>query len=234
MAQESSLPDMQLKSPTPFAAAACFVLTSCLAADETKPGVEKKEVKEVKESEKAPLKKEGLEVATFGAGCFWCIEAVMEQLEGVEDVVSGYMGGHTENPTYGAVLHGNTGHAEVAQVTFDPEEISFDTILKYFWKLHDPTTLNRQGNDVGTHYRSAIFYHTEDQRVRAEVQKKKVDEAKVFKDPIVTEITKASKFYPAEDYHQDYYRLNKDNPRANTAYCRYNIAPKLEKLGLEK
>jgi peptide-methionine (S)-S-oxide reductase len=166
-------------------------------------------------------------VATFGAGCFWCVEAVLEQLEGVVDVTSGYMGGATPNPTYEEVCSGRSGHAEVVQVRFDPARIRFEDLVDVFWELHDPTTLNRQGADVGTQYRSAIFFHDEDQRAIAERAKAaaQVD----FEDPIVTEITAASTFHPAEDYHQGYYFLNKDrNP-----YCRAVITPKLKKLGLK-
>lgn len=167
------------------------------------------------------------QLATFGAGCFWCVEAVLEQLEGVLDVDSGYMGGRVENPTYKAVCTGTTGHAEVVQVRFDPSKISYATLLDYFWKLHDPTTLNRQGGDIGTQYRSAIFYHSDEQRTLAE--KSKAAAKGLFANPIVTEITAASTYYSAEGYHQDYYRLNKTQQ-----YCRYIIAPKLEKLGLEQ
>ena len=169
------------------------------------------------------------EIVTLGAGCFWCIEAVLEQIDGISDVTSGYMGGTIENPTYEQICTGLTGHAEVVEVTFDPEVISFTAVLEYFWKLHDPTTLNRQGNDVGTQYRSAIFYHSEEQRLLAEKALKDKDEKGVFNSPIVTEITKIEKFYPAEKYHQDYYRNNKAAP-----YCRFVITPKLDKLGLEK
>ncbi len=230
------LPVMLFRTSTSaLALAVGLFFSSCFAAERGEEASSSKKEKDVNQSKtEDDAKKAGLEVATLGAGCFWCIEAVLEQLDGVENVVSGYMGGKTKNPTYRAILKGDTGHAEVVQVTFDPEKISFDTVLSYFWKLHDPTTLNRQGNDVGTQYRSAIFYHTDEQKKKAEVQKGKVDEAGVFKDPIVTEITKASTFYEAEDYHQDYYRLNKNNPRANVGYCRYIIAPKLEKLGLAK
>jgi methionine-S-sulfoxide reductase len=169
------------------------------------------------------------EVATLGAGCFWCIEAVLEQIDGVKAVLSGYMGGQVENPTYRQVCSGTTGHAEVVQVEFDPEKLGYPKLLDHFWKLHDPTTLNRQGNDVGTQYRSAIFYHSEKQREQAEASKRELEKSKLYISPIVTEITKAGKFYTAEDDHQDYYRLNKTAP-----YCRFVIAPKLDKLGLEK
>jgi peptide-methionine (S)-S-oxide reductase len=219
---------MQLKSlPLTLALAAGFLLTSCFA-DEG----EVKTSKSVKVS--APVMKEGMEIATMGAGCFWCIEAVLEQLDGVEAVVAGYMGGKTKDPTYKDICRGDTGHAEVVQVLFDPKKVSYDKVLSYFWRMHDPTTLNRQGNDVGTQYRSVVFYHSDEQREKAEAQKKKVDEAKVFENPLVTEISKVETFYPAEEYHQDYYRLNKDNPDGNIGYCRYMIAPKLDKLGLSK
>lgn len=168
-------------------------------------------------------------VATFGAGCFWCVEAVLEQLDGVLDVSSGYMGGQLPNPTYQQVSSGTTGHAEVVQVTFDPRRISYEELLQYFWKLHDPTTLNRQGNDRGPQYRSVIFYHSDAQRQAAEKSRQAIDASGTFQDPIVTEISEAGPFFPAEDYHQDYYRLNKGEP-----YCRIVIAPKLDKLGLEK
>ena len=166
--------------------------------------------------------------ATFAAGCFWCLEAVYQQLDGVIEVSSGYMGGQTTNPTYEEVCSGTTGHAEVVSVTFDPARISYDMLLEYFWKLHDPTTLNRQGNDVGTQYRSAIFYHSDEQKETAERSVQLLTASAAFKEPIVTEITPAVTYYKAEDYHQDYYRLNKKQP-----YCRYNIMPKLSKLGLD-
>jgi peptide-methionine (S)-S-oxide reductase len=169
------------------------------------------------------------EVATFGAGCFWCVEAVLQQVDGILRLDSGYMGGDVENPTYQQVCGGDTGHAEVVKVTFDPARISYQRVLSWFWKLHDPTTLDRQGNDVGTQYRSAIFYHSEAQREAAEASKKQVEEAAVFSAPVVTEITPASTFYAAEDYHQDYYRRNKSQ-----SYCQFVISPKLDKLGLEK
>ncbi len=165
--------------------------------------------------------------ATFGAGCFWCVEAVLEQLDGVLDVRSGYMGGRGAKPTYEQVCSGVTGHAEVVQVSFDPARISYDTLLDWFWKAHDPTTLNRQGNDVGTQYRSVVFFHTDEQRRAAEASRAKAQ--KGFTRPIVTEIVAASTFWEAEAYHQDYYRANKRQP-----YCQFVITPKLDKLGLEK
>ncbi|MCB0731231.1 MAG: peptide-methionine (S)-S-oxide reductase MsrA [Ignavibacteriae bacterium] len=165
------------------------------------------------------------EVATFGNGCFWCTEAIFEKLNGVISAVSGYSGGHKENPTYKEVCTGETGHAEVLQITYDPKIISFEELLEVFWKTHDPTTLNRQGNDVGTQYRSAIFYHNEEQKKLAADYKAKLTKAEIFEDPIVTEITKFDKFYPAENYHQDYYEQNKSQP-----YCSLVITPKVEKF----
>lgn len=168
----------------------------------------------------------GLEVATFGAGCFWCVEAVFEQLDGVKSVESGYMGGDVENPTYREVSTGTTGHAEVTRILFDPKKISYETLLDWLWRSHDPTLLNRQGADVGTQYRSAIFYHSEEQRAVAKASKAAAQA--MFKSEIVTEITPASTFYVAENYHQDYFRLN-----ASAPYCQMVIRPKLEKLGLD-
>jgi peptide-methionine (S)-S-oxide reductase len=166
-----------------------------------------------------------LEIATFGAGCFWCVEAVFQSLKGVEKVISGYSGGHVENPTYRQVVMGTTGHAEVCQIHFNPDVISFDDLLEVFWSTHDPTTLNRQGNDVGPQYRSAVFYHTTEQKEIAESYKKKLDKSGAFPRPIVTEITPFESFYIAEDYHQEYYDLNPDQP-----YCTYVIQPKMEKF----
>ena len=167
----------------------------------------------------------GMDTITLGAGCFWCVEAVFTELKGVKSVTSGYMGGQVKNPSYREVCTGNTGHAEVAQLTYDPKEITFDEILEVFWQTHDPTTLNRQGADVGTQYRSAIFYHTDDQRRIAEEYKVKLDASGAFRAPIVTEITAATTFYPAEDYHQDYYALNGEQ-----GYCQMVIRPKLDKF----
>lgn len=177
-------------------------------------------------SNKSAVKKvKKMETATFGAGCFWCVEAVFLRLKGVASVKSGYMGGQVDNPTYKMICTGTTGHAEVIQVVYDPEVLSFDTLLEVFWKTHDPTTLNRQGNDVGTQYRSAVFFHSEDQQKKAAGYKKKLNDAKAFPKPIVTEITKASKFYEAEAYHQDFFNNNPSQP-----YCRAVIPQKLEKL----
>ena len=166
-----------------------------------------------------------IQKATFGAGCFWCVEAVFERLDGVKDVMPGYTGGHKNNPTYKEICTGMTGHAEVAQVTYDSKIITFNELLDMFWKSHDPTTRNRQGNDIGTQYRSAIFYHNDKQKLLAEESKLKVDNSRIFTNPIVTEITKLDKFWPAEDYHNNYYANNMDQP-----YCRIVIKPKLDKL----
>lgn len=164
-----------------------------------------------------------LEKATFGGGCFWCVEAVFERIDGVADVISGYAGGHTKNPTYYEVTSGKTGHAEVCQITFDPAKISYDELLDIFWQAHDPTTLNRQGNDKGTQYRSAIYFHNNYQQksVNASIEKAK----KLFKDPITTEIKALDQFYVAEVNHQDYFA---NNP--NVPYCTFVIAPKINKL----
>ena len=174
-----------------------------------------------------PTIPDGADYITLGAGCFWCTEAVYQQIPGVLSVTSGYIGGKTKNPTYDDICTGASGHAEVARIVFDPQKTSLEKILEVFWHAHDPTTLNRQGNDAGTQYRSAIFYNNDAQRQVAE--KSKAEAAKEFSRPIVTEITQAGEFYPAEDYHQNYYRHNKDrNP-----YCSVIISPKLKKLGLK-
>ncbi len=175
----------------------------------------------------APKVPEGSEVITLGAGCFWCIEAAFKQIDGVHSATSGYMGGTVANPTYEQVCDGTTGHAEVVQVVYDPKKVSTEKVLEWFWELHDPTTLNRQGADVGTQYRSAIYYHTDAQKAAAEASKKEFQPH--FPSPIVTEITKAEKFYPAENYHQDYYFQNK----TKNGYCRLVIEPKLKKLKLD-
>lgn len=165
------------------------------------------------------------ETATLGGGCFWCLEAVYEELRGVESVVSGYSGGHVPNPTYRQVCSETTGHAEVAQVTFDPEVVSFREILEVFFTIHDPTTLNRQGADVGESYRSAIFYHDEEQKRVAEEVISNLETEGIWSNPIVTEVTPFSEFYIAEDYHQEYYRNNGYQP-----YCQVVIAPKVAKF----
>jgi peptide-methionine (S)-S-oxide reductase len=166
-----------------------------------------------------------LKKATFGSGCFWCTEAVFERLKGVHSVVSGYAGGTVENPTYEEVCNGTTGHAEVTQITYDPALITYDELLEVFWKTHDPTTLNRQGNDVGTQYRSVIFYHDEEQKQLAEKYKEELDRSGAWDKPIVTEISPLTNYYEAEDYHQDYYA---NNP--SQGYCAFVIAPKVEKF----
>ncbi len=166
-----------------------------------------------------------MELATFGTGCFWCTEAIFEQLKGVESAISGYSGGKVKNPTYKEICTGETGHAEVIQITFDPEIITYKELLEVFWQTHDPTTLNRQGVDVGTQYRSVIFYHNNEQKELAEGYKKKLDEAEVYNNPIVTEITNYNTLYKAEDYHQNYYDNNKLQ-----SYCSFVITPKIEKF----
>lgn len=168
---------------------------------------------------------EGLEVATIGGGCFWCTEAIYQDLKGVEKVLSGYSGGYLAKPTYKQVTSGTTGHAEVIQVFYDPTIISFDEILEIFWSTHDPTTLNRQGADVGPQYRSAVFYHSESQKEKAELYKNKLNESGAFNKPIVTEVTPFSNFYVAEDYHQNYFKDNGMQP-----YCQFVIRPKVEKF----
>ena len=168
---------------------------------------------------------QNIEQATFGAGCFWCVEAVFQNIEGVLDVRSGYTGGITENPTYEDICTGKTGHAEVIQIDFDSTLISYDKLLNIFWKSHDPTTLNRQGADTGTQYRSAIYFHSETQKELARKSKDAADKMKLYSNPIVTEISPLTKFYIAENYHQDYYRINQNAP-----YCQLVIRPKLEKL----
>jgi peptide-methionine (S)-S-oxide reductase len=165
---------------------------------------------------------------TLGNGCFWCTEAIFQTVKGVKGQVSGYMGGHIKNPTYEQVCTGNTGHAEVIEVTYDANEISLDELLLIFFKTHDATTLNRQGNDVGTQYRSAIFYHTDEQKQHAEAMIKKLTEEKIYDDPIVTEVTPASEFYKAEDYHQNYFAGN-----STKSYCAFVIQPKLNKFAKE-
>jgi peptide-methionine (S)-S-oxide reductase len=166
-----------------------------------------------------------LDTITFGAGCFWCVEAVYQRVKGVKSVTSGYMGGKIKDPTYREVCSGLTGHAEVCQITYDPNVVTFETLLEVFWQTHDPTTLNRQGADVGTQYRSAIFYSSESQKQAAENWKRNLNEKHVFPNPIVTEISAASVFYPAEDYHQDYFNQNGTEP-----YCQIVIKPKMDKF----
>lgn len=193
----------------------CLMLNACIA--QTKKNNTKKN-KNMNENVK-------LELATFGAGCFWCVEAVFQRLEGVEKVESGYAGGKTERPTYKEICTGLTGHAEVCQISYNPEKISFEELLEVFWGTHDATTINQQGNDIGTQYRSAVFYHNQNQKNLAEAYKEKITKEKVFDAPIITEITAYNNYYPAEQYHQNYYNQN-----SSQGYCSYTIAPKIEKL----
>jgi peptide-methionine (S)-S-oxide reductase len=199
--------------------AASLIVILAIGCNETKS--------EIKQKSNATMNNQNthLEIATFGSGCFWCTEAIFERVNGVSAAVSGYSGGEVENPTYKEVCDGTTGHAECTQITFDPSVVSYDELLEVFWKTHDPTTLNRQGNDVGTQYRSVIFYHSDEQKQKAEYYKNKLTVEKIWEKPIVTEITKFEKFYPAEDYHQEYYD---NNP--NQGYCAYVITPKVEKF----
>ena len=166
-----------------------------------------------------------LKTATFGSGCFWCTEAIFELVEGVSDVVSGYAAGDTKNPTYEEVTSGTTNHAEVVSITYDPSIVSYLELLEIFWRTHDPTTLNRQGADIGTQYRSIILYHDADQKRLSEETLKKLDESGAWNSPIVTKIEKLENFYPAEQYHQNYYELNPNN-----SYCSYVISPKIDKF----
>lgn len=193
--------------------------TFVVACNDTKPELKREVNKFMSDQNK------NLETATFGSGCFWCTEAILERVNGVSSVVSGYSGGTVDNPTYEEVSNGTTGHAECTQITFDPTVVSYDELLEIFWKTHDPTTLNRQGNDVGTQYRSVIFYHNNEQKQKAEYYKNKLTEEKIWDKPIITEITEFEKFYPAEDYHQEFYE---NNP--NQGYCTYVITPKVEKF----
>lgn len=166
-----------------------------------------------------------LKKATFGSGCFWCVEAIFQNIKGVESVISGYSGGTKENPTYKEVCPGNTGHAEVVQIRYDPDKISYDELLEVFWQTHDPTTLNKQGNDVGTQYRSVIFYHNEEQRQLAEKYKKELNASGAWEKPLVTEIHPYKNFYKAGNYHQNYFNLNPEQ-----SYCRLVIRTKVEKF----
>lgn len=165
------------------------------------------------------------QTAVFAGGCFWCTEALLKSLAGVISAEPGYTGGHTESPTYLQVCNGDTGHAEAVKIEFDPAKITFEALMSVFFNTHDPTTLNRQGNDVGTQYRSAIFYTTAEQKAEAEKLIKELNDSKAYENPVVTEVSPLTKFYPAESYHRDYYEKNKDK-----AYCQIIIAPKLEKL----
>lgn len=199
-----------------------MVAISCAQSDKKQ---RKKMEKETVALDETNVNTAGTEKATFGTGCFWCTEAVLESLDGVKKVVSGYSGGHDPNPTYKAVCTGETGHAECVEVTFDPKVITYADLLEAFFRSHDPTSLNRQGNDVGTQYRSVVFYHNEEQKQLAETAKAELDKSGAYSKPIVTEITPAVKFFVAEDYHQNYYANNPDQ-----GYCAFVIAPKLDKF----
>ena len=187
--------------------------TACTNADEKTKQVDKE------------IMSNSIDTAIFASGCFWCTEAIFQELNGVEKVESGYIGGENPNPTYEEVCTGNTGHAEATRIYYNPEIINFKELLEVFWKTHDPTTLNRQGNDVGTQYRSGIFFLSEEQKDLAEEYKQKLEDAGIYENPIVTEITPASEFYVAENYHQNYYNQNGNQP-----YCSFVITPKVEKF----
>ncbi len=191
--------------------------------EESEKGARTDKVQEKQSAEKQEEKK--METATLANGCFWCTEAVFEQLKGVESATSGYTGGTVENPSYQAVCTGRTGHAECLQIVYDPEVISFAQLLAVFFTSHDPTTLNRQGPDYGTQYRSGIFYHNDEQKRLAEQYIAQLNEAEVFDDPIVTEVAEFKKFFPAEDYHQEYFATN-----PNDRYCRTQALPKMKKV----
>jgi peptide-methionine (S)-S-oxide reductase len=201
-----------------------FSLSACAQSEEGKHYTQSKTFKQMNTAGH-DTHANGLQEATFGAGCFWCTEAQFQQLKGVKRVESGYMGGHVSNPSYKQVCTGTTGHAEVTKVWYDPKVISYDELLAAFWTAHDPTQLNRQGNDVGTQYRSVIFYYDNEQRQKAQDYKKKLNDEGAYNAPVVTEIAPAETFYKAEDYHQDYYNQNGEQP-----YCQFVIRPKMEKF----
>lgn len=198
-----------------------ILISSC--SQQNSPGVDAKKMA-VRSNDNQDMESKR-DTATFGNGCFWCTEAVFQQLKGVIRVESGYSGGHIENPSYEEVCGKQTGHAEVCRIIYDPTLISFDELLEVFWQTHDPTTLNKQGNDVGPQYRSVVFWHNEDQKTKAEYYKQALDKSGAFPNPIVTAIEPLKNYYPAEDYHQNYY---KDNP--NQPYCYFVIRPKMEKF----
>lgn len=216
--KKSMSPKVKFVQQAGFMITCILLFTSCTASNNTQ------QTNKEEENMMADTI-QGTQTATFGTGCFWCTEAIFESLKGVLKAQSGYSGGHVANPTYEQVCSGETGHAECIQVTYDPKVISYDELLEAFWESHDPTTLNRQGADAGTQYRSAIFYHNDEQKRLAEAYKQKLNASGSFKDPIVTEITAFTKFYPAENYHQDYFKLNGHAP-----YCQFVIAPKVEKF----
>lgn len=199
-----------------------FLLASCSNAVEQLP---EKESQSTINKPQQNMEHKDLDTATFGAGCFWCVDAVFRELKGVTSVESGYSGGKIKNPTYREVCSGLTGHAEVCRIVFHPKEISYAELLSVFWQTHDPTTLNRQGADEGTQYRSVIFYHNDEQRTEAEKYKRELDASGAFSGKIVTEISAAEPFYPAEDYHQNYFSQNGEQP-----YCRFVIEPKMDKF----
>ena len=201
-----------------FSLVLSFAFSSCTA----------KEKPIVREEFKEPIKiktQEGMEIATFAGGCFWCTEALFLEVKGVEKVVSGYIGGTVKNPSYREISTGTTGHAEAIQITFNPKEVAFEDLLEMFFGTHDPTTLNRQGADVGTQYRSEVFYHSQEQKDKVEKYIELLEKEKLYSNPIVTKVSSATIFYPAEDYHQNYYNQN-----SSQGYCQMVIAPKLEKL----
>jgi len=202
--------------------ATCVTLFSCAQRQNEKKDISKDMTTNINNSATTPT---DTDTATFGTGCFWCTEAIFQQLDGVIKSTSGYSGGQVANPSYKEVCTGNTGHAEVIQVLYDPKKITYDELLEVFWQTHDPTTLNRQGADVGTQYRSVIFYHNNEQKEKAEKYKAELNKSGAFTDPIVTEISPYSKFYAAENYHQDYYEQNGGEP-----YCSIVIRPKVEKF----
>jgi peptide-methionine (S)-S-oxide reductase len=201
---------------------AIFFISACAQNNQTSSNN-----METKSEKETPKTNSGtnIDTATLGAGCFWCVEAVFQRLEGVLTVESGYSGGSVKNPAYREVCNGTTGHAEVARITYDKSKLSFDELLEVFWKTHDPTTLNYQGNDHGTQYRSVVFYHNEEQKKLAEKYKAEINASGAYPNPIVTEISPAKEFYKAEDYHQNYYNQN-----GQEGYCKYVIQPKVEKF----
>lgn len=196
--------------------AAIFFISACGQTNERK---------QIKTMQEDITNKSQIDTATFGAGCFWCVEAVFQRLNGVVSIESGYSGGHIKNPAYREVCMGTTGHAEVCRIVFDKSKVSFDELLEVFWKTHDPTTLNKQGNDIGTQYRSAVFYHNEEQKQLAEKYKKAINESGAYPSPIVTEISPLINYFKAENYHQNYYNQN-----GQEGYCKYVIQPKVEKF----
>lgn len=206
----------------------CFILLPALSASALGSGSSDRKAQTLQEESMKAQHDDDIQLATLGGGCFWCLEAAYERIEGVQSVSSGYAGGTTVDPTYQQVCSGTTGHAEVVQIAYDPEKISYRDILELFWKVHDPTTLNRQGADVGSQYRSIILYHNQEQKRISEEYIEELEASGVFSDPIVTQVEPLRRFYPAEDYHQDFYAKN-----PMQGYCAVVIRPKLKKLGLE-